>query len=149
LGTIALMAIGLCACADSPAGFAGPSEAGTRAASLAWDEAYNGGDLDELIDLYLDEAVSIPPGLPALVGKATILGDFQAFFSDFEPSHQTTILDIEISGDLAIERANYSFSATARLGNEALSETGKHVVVRKWDGSSLKILWEIWNTDPL
>jgi ketosteroid isomerase-like protein len=147
--TAALVAIALSACEDSPTGPGSPTDADVRAASLAWDEAYNSGDIDDLIDLYLNEAVSIPPGLPALVGKVAILADFEAFYGAYDPTHQTTILEIEIEGDIAIERANYSFSATALDGSGSFSETGKHIVIRKWDGTSLRILWEIWNQDPL
>ena len=43
-----------------------------REASTAWDEAFNAADLEQLMTLYADDAVSMPPGLATLEGKTAI-----------------------------------------------------------------------------
>jgi uncharacterized protein (TIGR02246 family) len=145
---IALLAIYASACGNSPTEPSNnQAEDEVRAASLAWDVAYNSGDVEELIDLYHDDAVSIPPGLPALAGKQNIRTDFEGFFEAFTATHQTTIAEIEITGDLAVERATYTWSGTIKETGEALSEAGRHIVVRKRVAGAWKVLWEIWNTN--
>ncbi|HEX5650162.1 MAG TPA: SgcJ/EcaC family oxidoreductase [Steroidobacteraceae bacterium] len=118
------------------------------AASRAWDEAYAAGDADRLADRYDAEAVSMPPGLPALVSRAAIAADFKTFFAAHSATHRTYEAVREIAGGLAVERARYEATITPRTGGEALRETGKHIVVyrRQADGS-WKVLWEIWNQD--
>ena len=122
-------------------------EAQMRAASAAWDEAFNAGDLERLTALYAEDAVDMPPGFPALEGIEAISGDLQYIFETFEARHQTSIVDLKIDGDLALERANYSMTMIPKAGGETVTEVGKHIVVRQKIGNEWKVLWEIWNTD--
>ena len=118
------------------------------AASLAWDEAYASGDATRLAERYDDQAVSMPPGLPALVSRSTIEADFKAFFESNAATHRTFDADRQIAGDTAIERARYEATISPKDGSTAVHEAGKHVVVyrRQADGS-WKVFWEIWNSD--
>ena len=79
-----------------------------RAASAAWDEAFNAGDLSQLLALYTDDAVDMPPGLPALEGIDAVAGDLQYVLDTFDAHHETSIVDIKIDGDIALERAGYT-----------------------------------------
>ncbi|MBA7555604.1 hypothetical protein ES705_48275 [subsurface metagenome] len=45
-----------------------------------FDEALNAGDLDGLMSCFTDEAVRMPPNMPALVGKEAIRDMFQSRF---------------------------------------------------------------------
>ena len=118
------------------------------AASRAWDEAYASGDATRLAERYDDQAVSMPPGLPAFVSKSVIKADFKAFFDSNAATHRTFDADRRIAGDFAIERARYEATIRPRDGSAAVREAGKHVVVyrRQTDGS-WKVFWEIWNSD--
>ena len=122
-------------------------EAKVREASAAWDEAFNAADLERLMTLYAEDVVSMPPGFPALEGKAAVQADFEWFFDNFESHHETTIVSILISGNLAVERGEYAQTFTPKDGSEPFSETGKHIVVRKKSGNTWQVVREIWNTD--
>ncbi|MCB0213070.1 MAG: DUF4440 domain-containing protein [Anaerolineae bacterium] len=122
-------------------------EAQVRSASAAWDEAFNGGDLTQLMNLYNADAVSMPPGLPALEGKDAIEADFEWFFDNFTAHHQTTIVDLAIADNLAVEHGQYTMLITPKDDSEPISETGKHIVVRKKSGDTWQVVREIWNTD--
>ena len=63
------------------------------------------------------------------------------------PTHKTEIVSLEVSGDLAVERGRYQLSATPKANGAAITETGKHIVVRRRVDGSWKIQWEIWNVD--
>ena len=131
--------------AESPA----VAEQGVRAASAAWDEAHNAGDVRRLLALYSNDAVSMPYDRPALEGHAAIESDFRAFFAEFTAAHRTTIDALVITGEWAIERGRYQLSATPRTGGDPLSESGKHIVVRRLVDGAWKVQWEIWNTDAV
>lgn len=118
-----------------------------RAASVAWDDAFNAGDVGRLMALYADAPASMPYERPALEGKAAIEVDFEAFFKDFTPHHETTIVAVQVAGDWAIERGRYTLTATPKAGGDPFRETGKHIVIRKKMGAEWKIVWEIWNLD--
>jgi ketosteroid isomerase-like protein len=118
-----------------------------RAASRAWDRAHNAGDAAALGRLYAENAVSMPNNRPALEGRLAIEDDFRSFFKDVAATHATTIVSLEISGDLAVERGRYELSSTAKAGGPPTIERGKHIVVRRRLPDGWKIAWEIWNTD--
>jgi ketosteroid isomerase-like protein len=124
-----------------------PREVQARAASAAWDSAFNSSDLARLMQLYASDAVSMPFERPALEGKAAIQSDFRDFFSAYSPHHQTTIVSLQIAGDWAIERGKYQLSAKPKGKEPALQESGKHIVIRKLVNGHWLIQLEIWNTD--
>lgn len=113
-----------------------------KEASKAWDEAFNAEDLDALMKLYADGAVSMPPGFPALEGKEAIRSDFAYIFANFDWEHETTIVDLLFSGNVAVERGAYTMSEGG-----VTFETGKHIVVRQKHGNAWLVVWEIWNTN--
>ena len=115
-------------------------ESQIREASEAWDDAFNTEDLDALMALYADEAGSMPPGFPALEGKQAIRSDFEYIFANFDWEHETTIVDLLLSGNVAIERGAYTMSEGGTV-----FESGKHIVVRHKHGNGWLVIWEIWN----
>ena len=124
---------------------AAASEAEIRAASDAWDRAYNAADVEALAVLYADDAVSMAPGAPASIGRDAIRADLEGFLEGNEARHTTEIQQIVVDGDLAVERANYAHDFTP-AGGALTEERGKHVVVyRRGEDGSWKVLWEIWN----
>jgi ketosteroid isomerase-like protein len=115
-------------------------------ASERWDELFNAGDLDGLMERYVDDAVSMPPGRAALKGATAIRDDLQELLEKFDATHKTYDGTREASGDLAIERAKYRMELVPKDGSEAVIEEGKHIVVyRRQEDESWKVLWEIWN----
>ena len=118
-----------------------------RAASRAWDTAHNAGNVAALITLYAGDAVSMPFGRPPLEGRAAIEADFRSFFAEFTADHRTTIVALELAGDVAIERGTYELSIRPKNGTPGTSERGKHIVVRRRTDEGWQIQWEIWNTN--
>jgi uncharacterized protein (TIGR02246 family) len=115
------------------------------AASQAWDAAFNAGDVDRLMSRYTADAVSMPPGRPALVGRDAIAADFKAFFDGHSAEHETLEPVRDVMADTAIERAEYTMDINPD-GGEPISEEGKHIVVySRGDDGIWRVTWEIWN----
>ena len=123
-----------------------PTEAdGVRAARAAWNDAYNAADINRLITLYTEDAVSMAPGVPATIGRPAIKRDLAAFLAKNKVHESAQIQDVRIQGDLAVERANYIAEITPRTG-KAFTERGKHIVTyRRGPDGKWRIQWEIWN----
>jgi len=144
------MVLLLSSCGAPPASLSAPNDdaaSAIRSASEAWDRAHNAGDIDSLMRLYAESAVSMPFERPALECRTAIEADFRQLFRDADARHQTTIVSLEVSGEWAIERGRYEFSMVPRTGGESHRESGKHIVVRRRTDDGWKIQWEIWNTD--
>ena len=114
------------------------------AASAAWDNAFNTENVDAVMALYADGAVSMPPGFPALIGKPSIQADYEFLFENFDFHHQTTVMQLDIHGTLAVERGEYTM-LVAPAGGAAFVETGKHIVVREKINGSWVVIVEAWN----
>jgi ketosteroid isomerase-like protein len=116
-------------------------------ASQEWDRHFNAGDAAALTALYAENAVSMPPSLPTLQGRAALQRDFEGFFAINEARHETTVDEIIVEGGLAIERAHYRLTYRPRGGGAEVVETGRHVECRRRIGDQWLIVTEIWNTD--
>lgn len=115
------------------------------AAAVAWDAAFNSEDLDAVMALYADGAVSMPPGFPARVGTPPIQADYEFIFENFDVHHETTVVQLEIHGSMAVERGEYVMTLTPADGSEAIVEIGKHMIVRRKVGATWLVVMEIWN----
>jgi ketosteroid isomerase-like protein len=129
----------------------GRSEADARAhlgkADEEWDRLFNAGDARGLAALYAEDVVSMPPNLPTISGRAALQKDFETFFSENSARHQTIIDQIIVEGDMAIERGRYKMTFKPKAGGAEVSETGRHVEIRRRINGEWKIFLEIWNTE--
>jgi len=111
-------------------------------AAIAWDAAFNSEDVDGVVELYANGAVSMPPGFLPLIGKPSIRADYEFLFSNFNLHHQTTVVQLEVQGSMAVERGEYVMTD----GTGAVVETGKHMITRHRINGSWLVVMEIWNT---
>jgi ketosteroid isomerase-like protein len=117
------------------------------AIAVAWDEAFNSEDIDAVMALYADGAVEAPPGFPPLVGKDAIRADYEFLFENFDFHHQTTVVQLEIQGTMAVERGAYTMIVVPADGSPAYVETGKHMIVRRETNGVWRSVMETWNVD--
>jgi uncharacterized protein (TIGR02246 family) len=138
----ALLAVAGLAAAPAP-----PPREAVRTVREDWNRAYSAGDLERLMRLYAEDAVSMPPGAPALVGKAAIRADLAGFLAANRVHETAAVQDVMISGDLAVERAAYRAEITSKAGRRTV-ERGKHMVAyRRGPDGRWRVRWEIWNAD--
>jgi uncharacterized protein (TIGR02246 family) len=139
------MAVLLCALAGvaqaSPA-----DEAAIRAQTMAWEKAYNSGDAKGVAAQYADDALLLPPGSPAVSGRAAILTFFTKDIADSKAAGAEFVIDpktdVGVSGDMGWESGRYTATVKG-----AVVESGKFLSVsRKKDGKWLYIR-DIWNAD--
>ena len=118
--------------------------AAIREASANYERHAIANDWDAWIELIGDDAVYLPPGEPAVSGRAAV----RSWVDTFPHVDQLslTIADIVGQGDLAVVRGSFSMSVTDDAGVSADDE-GKYVEVwaRQADGS-WKMIRDIWNS---
>ena len=149
LGKAAWVAAGLLAlagCAPSAPG-AGNSKADEEAMSKgteAWVAAYSRGDVDAILALYAEDAVVMPPGVPAATNQESLR---EFLTTDIATSAGTTLelgaSTSGVSGDLGWHAGAFTIKDTSGVSVGA----GKYMEVwRKRDGKWL-ILRDMWNLD--
>jgi uncharacterized protein (TIGR02246 family) len=122
-------------------------ESAIRAINPAWYKAYNTGDGASVAALYADDAVTGPPGAPAVRGKSAILEyflkDAAAFAATGYLDSDGPASDLEISGDVAWQWGTYKI--TDKSG--AVAATGKYLSVLRRRGKKWVIIRDIYNSD--
>ena len=72
------------------------------------NEADNTGNADAFATVLADDVVIMAPGMPPLVGRETCLTFVREVFLAYPKRHlQETINEVEISGDIAFDRASF------------------------------------------
>jgi uncharacterized protein (TIGR02246 family) len=143
------LAAAIVAVAGSMAGFtqaASPDEDAIRAQTTSWMKAYNGGDAKALAALYAEDALLMPPGAPAVSGRAAILAFATRDIAGSKAAGAVFVVnpktDVGVSGDTGWESGAYKVTVKG-----ATVEAGKFLSVsRKKDGKWLYIR-DTWNAD--
>lgn len=145
--------IGLAAfVAAIPAAGARGSAANTPTARIdelrqAFRNAYNAANAAALAGLLADDAVWMPPGEPAVTGRAAIQ---QRYATQFAVTHSLLTLnagEINALADIAWLRGTYVRVDTPKTGGAATMLTGKYLMTFQRDRGDWKIVNDCWNSD--
>jgi ketosteroid isomerase-like protein len=108
------------------------------------EAAENAGDPEPIIDLLADDAVIIVPTFPVSTGLAACA----AFLRELLPEllerfdRRTTYVsdELDVRGDIAIDRGLFSFTVRPRTGGVETVEHGKYVFISQKNASG----WKMW-----
>jgi uncharacterized protein (TIGR02246 family) len=104
--------------------------------------SFNGGNFEEFMNVFTDDAIQLNAGLPDTVGKAAIRQGYEAALAANDIKVEFHTDEIEVAGDLAYERGTYSLRITPKAdGAKAIEVTNRHIHIlrRQADGS-----WKTW-----
>ncbi|HET6555836.1 MAG TPA: nuclear transport factor 2 family protein [Prolixibacteraceae bacterium] len=108
------------------------------------------GDTEKTMDLYTEDAISLPSYEPMHQGIAEIREASKRMtesgwkFESFEPN----IVKIIPMGDLVAEIGTYNVSMAMEGSNKPMKDKGKYLTIwEKQDDGTLKIKVETWNSD--
>jgi ketosteroid isomerase-like protein len=76
--------------------------------------AVDSGNLDELMSLWTDNGVLLPPDQPAVVGKEAIRTWYQGMFSQFEVAATLRPAETHIASDWGFDRGAYTLTLTPK-----------------------------------
>jgi len=111
-------------------------------------EFYNSGNYEGVASLHTENAVVMPPNVPARVGKDQIMSaikeEIDMGFTDLKFVEN----DIKIFGALAYDEGSYSLNIKSDKGEVIENDSGKYLVVweKQNDGTWL-MKKDIWNSD--
>jgi uncharacterized protein (TIGR02246 family) len=113
-----------------------------------WRSGWLAGDADALLSLYGEEPVLMPQGQPAITGKDPIRALYRSVLKDFAITSESTLREIEVSGDWAYFWSTYTLTATPKAGGEPITSSGKSLfIVRRAPGGAWKIARLMDNSD--
>ena len=118
-----------------------------QAADQSWVKAYNAGNADAVASLYDEQAVLLPPGAPAVNGRAAI----RAFFAKDTAESQKAGVSFSlgpkpaggVSGDMGWQSGTYA----VKDKSGKVVETGKYLSVSMKKGGKWLYVRDTWNAD--
>ena len=118
--------------------------------SRDWSELVASGDLDAVLAVWAEDAVLMPPGMPALEGKMAIRSYVEAAaqLPGFQISWEPVRVHVSRSGDMAYMIERNVSTLNDSLGHPVMTY-GKVVTVWQKDSNgSWKNVIDIWNEAP-
>jgi uncharacterized protein (TIGR02246 family) len=113
-----------------------------------WRAGWLAGDVDTLLALYADDPVLLPQGQPAVTGRDAIRALYEAVLSEFQFTTESTLNEVDASGDLGYFWSTYRLTATPKGGGASTTSAGKSVfIVRRQRDGTWKITRLIDNSD--
>lgn len=112
------------------------AEAEFRQAMLAKERAYYAGNAARALSFYADDAVSIQPGMPDIVGKKALAETIEPFLAGYAvTSAELVVKEITFAGTTATRRAEWEETWTAKDGSGSFHQIGRCLLVwEKIDG---------------
>jgi len=118
-----------------------------RAANQHYISLHPQGDVDELMKLYVDDAVLLPPGETPVVGSAGIRSLWEGFFADWTVVDAESVIDEAIVfGEWAYARGHFVETYRSNTDGSTFIEQGNFSGLwqRQSDGN-WKIARDMWN----
>ena len=143
---VTVMAVAGCTSAP-PAQNIEADKAKLQADALSWFDFYAKADGEGMANLYADDALLMPPGAPAVTGRAgikTFLGDDAAKTKGAGLAIKNgSVTGVEVSGDIGWISGNY----TVVDGSGAAVDSGSYLSVHKRTNGVWLYTRDIWNSD--
>lgn len=140
-----LLLLGALACAPaSTSTDTAADEQSLRATIDGFDQALTSANDSVIASYYADSAEMLPPGMPAVNGRANI----RAFWASVWPLKATLTLTtaaIEFTGDVAVAREAWTWSQPVTGGE--MRDHGKALVIWRRTDGTWRITHDIWNSD--
>ncbi len=112
-----------------------------------FNHAYTLGDAADLAGLVAEDAVWMPPGEPAVLGRDAIQARYEAQFTNV---HSVLALDqdqIRVSTNMAWLRGNYERIDTLVTGGPVMTITGKYLMTFSRESGGWRITSLTWNAN--
>lgn len=116
-----------------------------QALNNTWAKAYNTKDAAVLLDLYAEDAISMPDGEPMIVGKAAIQKDFENGFANRTTTYVITCETKEVFGDE--NRVTETGIVIVKDASGKVAFTEKYMQIWEKRQSRWQIIRDIYNHD--
>ncbi len=103
----------------------------------AWIDAVNSGDIDKFRDILSNDAVWIPPRMPALNGRDAIIEWMTPFFADFKHEFSVEPQSVKGAGNWAVEQSDFISKLEPNDGGGDSQLDGKYLIIWRWEKDNI------------
>jgi len=146
---MAALATALCACQQAPPDQSAAAADEIRAADIAWEQVFTGGDTTAAVAAVEADGSMLAPNAPIATGHDAVRAAIAGFYAlpDITLHWQATKVEAAKSGDLGYSMGTYEMSFTGPDGN-SVTDHGKYATIwRKQADGTWKVVADIFNSD--
>jgi uncharacterized protein (TIGR02246 family) len=132
---------------ESSAADSAKDMAALQAADQDWAKAYNAGNADAVASLYDEQAVLLPPGAPAVNGRAAIKAFFVKDTAESQKAGVAITLGPKPAGGVSGNTGWQSGTYVVKDKAGKVVETGKYLSVSVKKGGKWLYVRDTWNAD--
>ena len=141
-----MLAAAACSGANPADQFTQKDQAAIRERNEAFVKAFNAKDVSQILAIYAENSVFMPPNQPLIRGKDAL----RTFYDDLLKSGATGLkLDVtEVSGHgpLAYQSGSYEMNVKPASG-PTTHDRGKYLFVLRRMGDTWRLEYTVWNSD--
>jgi uncharacterized protein (TIGR02246 family) len=105
-------------------------------------------DVELYLSIFTEDAVVMPPGYPAAMGKEELRPMIEGLFGLFDLELPYTVEEVEVIGNRAFVRSSWLYSMTPKEGGDTNTSPGKQLdTLRRQSDGSWKIYIQCYNYD--
>jgi ketosteroid isomerase-like protein len=146
---MAALGVALCACQQAPADQSAAAVDEIRAADIAWEKVFTGGDTSAAVAAVEPDGSMLAPNAPIATGHDAVRAAIAGFYAlpDMTLHWQPTKVEAASSGDFGYSMGTYELSFTDPNG-QAVTDHRKYVTIwRKQADGTWKVVADIFNSD--
>jgi ketosteroid isomerase-like protein len=144
LGAVAALAMAAAACGSpTQQEFTKKDAQSIRERNVAFVQAFNAGQVPQVVDLYADDSVFMPPNQPQVRGRDA-LKDFYTQLLKQAGDLKLTATEVGGSGPIAFQSGTYEM---ALKGGAMDHDRGKFLFVMRNMAGTWRYEYAIWNSD--
>jgi ketosteroid isomerase-like protein len=96
------------------------------------------GKVEQMVSIYADDAVLMPPNMPSMIGREAIAQYWGGLLQAGKVDLDLIMEDFHAEGDLAVERGRYEVTSP-------MVESGKYVLVLRKQKGKWLVVTDIFN----
>ena len=108
-------------------------------------EADNARDLERALGHYAQDAILMPPGETAVMGRDAIRPRYEALFASFEPHIETRVDEACAGGQLAFVRGHNGGRLASRAGGASRDLDDDYLMLLRQEAGVWRISHLIWH----
>lgn len=118
------------------------------AASRAYEENVNAGDVEGYLAVWHDEGIQMPPNAPVVVGKDALRAKIEKGFPLFTRKMKINTQETVVAGEWAYVYCFYTVEMTPKAGGDTTFFDGKDLAIyRKDDAGEWKLYRDCFNSN--
>ena len=110
--------------------------------------AFNTGDAVGVANIYATDATLMPPGEPAVAGRAAIQEYFKSGFAQYTMKASLESQEFNLVGaDWAFDRGTYTLTIKPKAGGDAITQENKYITLLHREADGWKAKRDIYNSN--